>query len=66
MTACRILVLGALALFAVAASPAPTGGSVKGCGLGPLGDPNLDRLDRVQSPGAARICALYLNTHGGS
>jgi hypothetical protein len=66
MATCRIVVLGLLVLAAAAASPAPTGGSIGGCGLGPISDSNLDQLDRVQSAGAAKICALYLNTHGGS
>jgi hypothetical protein len=56
------LILAAAALFATVGLPASTGTPVDGCGFTPASDANLPRLDRVQSAGTARICAVYLNS----
>ena len=53
--------------LALAAAPAPAGSKTAGCGIAVASsDPELrasfERFDRLQSPTAARICALFLNT----
>jgi hypothetical protein len=59
----RFLALAAVTLFALAAVPASTGADNRGkCGIALTTDSNFARLDRAQSPTAARICAMYLNT----
>ena len=59
----RFLVLALTALVAIAVVPGSTGAdSQRGCGIGLTADPAFQRLDRVQSASAAKICALYLNT----
>jgi hypothetical protein len=50
----------------LAVAPAPAGSQRAGCGIViASSDPELqasfERFDRVQSPTAARICALFLN-----
>jgi hypothetical protein len=55
----------AVALVAVAAAavPATTGADNRGtCGIALTSDVTFQRLDRVQSAGAAKICRMYLNT----
>jgi|GraSoiStandDraft_36_1057302.scaffolds.fasta_scaffold1248314_1 hypothetical protein len=59
----RFLALALIALVAVAAVPASTGSDNNGkCGIALTSDASFQRLDRVQSAGAAKICAIYLNT----
>ena len=63
MTSPRFIVLALMAVVAVAALPASTGADGQGgCGIALTSDANFQRLDRVQSAGAAKICAMYLNT----
>ncbi len=57
----RSLVLAIAALFATAAVPAPAGNGVS-CGLANSTDTAFQRIDRTPSAGAAKICAIYLNT----
>ena len=57
----RTLALAFVAIFALAAVPAPAGNGVN-CGLGLTADTDFQRLDRTPSPSAAKICAIYLNT----
>ncbi len=57
----RTLALAFFAIFALAAVPAPAGSGVN-CGLGLTADTAFQRLDRAPSAGAAKICAIYLNT----
>ncbi len=61
MRTSRSLSLALLAFLALAFVPAPNGSAVSGCGFGRSSDPNLRLLDHVQSAGAAKICAIYLN-----
>jgi hypothetical protein len=61
MTTSRIFVLAALSLVAAAVVPGSTG-NVSRCGIAPAHDPIVAELDRTQSAGAAKICAIYLNT----
>ncbi len=58
----RALVVAAIAIVALAAVPAPSGTEAGGCGLALTTDAAVKRLDRTQSIGAAKICAIYLNT----
>jgi hypothetical protein len=59
----RFLALAVVTLVAVAAVPGSTGADNRSkCGIALTTDANFARLDRVQSPTAARICAMYLNT----
>jgi hypothetical protein len=59
----RFFAVAAVALTAVAAIPASTGADNRGtCGIALTSDVNFQRLDRAQSAGAAKICAIYLNT----
>jgi hypothetical protein len=59
----RFLALAVVALVAVAAMPGTTGADNRGkCGIALTADANFARLDRVQSPTAAKVCAMYLNT----
>ena len=51
----------------LAVAPAPAGLQARGCGIAVASsDPELrasfERFDRVQSPTAAKTCALFLNT----
>ena len=63
MTSPRFMVLALIAVVAVAALPASTGADNQSrCGIALTSDANFQRLDRVQSAGAAKICAMYLNT----
>jgi hypothetical protein len=62
MKAHRLLALAVMSLVAIAAVPASTGTDTQGCGMALTTDANFKRLDRVQSAGAAKICAMYLNT----
>jgi hypothetical protein len=62
MKAHRLLALAVMSLVAIAAVPASTGTDTHGCGVTLTTDANFKRLDRVQSAGAAKICAMYLNT----
>jgi hypothetical protein len=63
MTSPRFIVFALIAVVAVAALPASTGADNQGrCGIALTSDANFQRLDRVQSAGAAKICATYLNT----
>ena len=50
----------------LAVAPAPAGLQTRGCGIAVASsDPELrasfERFDRLQSPTAARTCALFLN-----
>jgi hypothetical protein len=59
----RFFAVAAVAITAVAAIPASTGAHKSGtCGIALTSDLNFQRLDRGQSAGAAKICAIYLNT----
>ena len=59
----RFFAVAVVALTAVAASPASTGVNSRGtCGIALTSDASFQRLDRVQSASAAKICAIYLNT----
>jgi hypothetical protein len=62
MKAHRFLALAVMSLVAIAAVPASTGTDTQGCGMTLTTDANFKRLDQVQSAGAAKICAMYLNT----
>jgi hypothetical protein len=62
MRAHRFLAVAVMSLVAIAAVPASTGTDTQGCGVTLTADANFKRLDRVQSAGAAKICAMYLNT----
>ena len=57
----RLLTAALLGLAVSAAVPASIGAGIGKCGLDLRGDANLRRLDRHQSPAAAKICAIYLN-----
>lgn len=59
----RTFGLSLLVLLGLAVVPAPAGNSSAGCGFAPATDINIQRLDRTQSAGAAKICAMYLNTY---
>ena len=61
----RTMTLAFVAVFALAAVPAPAGNGVN-CGLGLSADAAFQRSDRGPSASAARICAIYLNTDGAS
>lgn len=59
----RVFAVAAVALTAVAANPASTGAGKSGtCGLALTSDATFQRFDRTPSAGAAKICAIYLNT----
>jgi hypothetical protein len=63
MKSSRVLALALIALVAVAAVPGSIGADNRStCGIALTSDANLQRLDRVQSASAAKICAIYLNT----
>lgn len=52
-----------LVAVAAAAIPVSTGADNRGtCGIALTSDATFQRLDRVQSAGAAKICRMYLNT----
>lgn len=61
MTKLRTLTLAFVAVFALSAVPAPAGNGAS-CGLGLAADAAFQRVDRAPSAGAAKICAIYLNT----
>lgn len=61
MSKLRTLTLAFVAVFALAAVPAPAGNGAS-CGLGLSADAAFQRIDRAPSAGAAKICAIYLNT----
>jgi hypothetical protein len=58
----RYRAIALLALTASLVAPSSTGPMAKGCGLGFARDSIVERLDSAQSAGAAKICAIYLNT----
>jgi hypothetical protein len=59
----RFVVLALTALVAAATVPVSTGAENQGkCGIALSSDVSFQRFDRVQSAGAAKICAIYLNT----
>ena len=64
MKTLRILFLALLPIFALTAETAPASSEGQGCGV--AFDPDLRtafaRFERAQSSGAAKICALYLNS----
>jgi hypothetical protein len=57
----RTVVLTFVAVFALSAVPAPAGDGAN-CGLRLSADAAFQRIDRAPSAGAAKICAIYLNT----
>lgn len=57
----RTLALAFVAVFALSAVPAPAKDGTS-CGLGLAADAAFQRIDRAPSAGAAKICAIYLNT----
>jgi hypothetical protein len=61
----RLMIM--LVPLVLAVAPAPAGLQTRGCGIAVASaDPELrasfERFDRVQSPTAAKVCALFLNT----
>jgi hypothetical protein len=63
MQTSRCLALAAIALVAVATVPVSTGAERSGsCGIALTSDAQFRQHDRVRSAGAAKICAIYLNT----
>ena len=61
----RLMIM--LVPLVLAVAPAPAGLQMRGCGIAVASsDPELrasfERFDRVQSPTAAKACALFLNT----
>ena len=61
----RLMIM--LVPLVLAVAPAPAGLQTRGCGIAVASsDPELrasfERFDRVQSPTAAKACALFLNT----
>ena len=61
----RLMIM--LVPLVLAVAPAPAGVQTRGCGIAVASsDPELrasfERFDRVQSPTAAKACALFLNT----
>ena len=65
MKSLKILALALLPILALTAETAPAGSQAQGCGVQAI-DPGLRAafasFDRNQSAGAAKICALYLNS----
>ena len=61
----RIFFLALLPIFALTAETAPASSEGQGCGVQAF-DPDLRpafaHVERAQSSGAAKICALYLNS----
>jgi hypothetical protein len=61
----RTILFALLPILVMTVETAPAGSDIQGCGVRAV-DPGLRaafaRFDRGQSPAAARICALYLNT----
>jgi len=61
----RSVVLAFLPVLAMTAETAPAGSEGHGCGVWAV-DPGVraafERFDGLQSRGAARICAFYLNS----
>jgi hypothetical protein len=60
----RLMIM--LVPLVLAVAPAPAGLQTRGCGIAVASsDPELrasfERFDRVQSPTAAKACALFLN-----
>jgi hypothetical protein len=66
MTTLRTILFALLPILAMTAETAPAGSDIQGCGVRAI-DPGLraafEQFDRGQSRSAAKICALYLNTH---
>jgi hypothetical protein len=58
----RYFALALMSLVAIAAVPVSTGADQNGCGIALTADANFKRLERMQSPSAQKICAMYLNT----
>lgn len=59
----RSLALALFALVAVATVPASTGSDSRStCGIALSTDAYFKQFDRIRSAGAAKICAMYLNT----
>jgi hypothetical protein len=60
----RTVLLALLPILAMTAETAPAGSQGPGCGVQAI-DPGvraaLERFERTQSAGAAKVCALYLN-----
>jgi len=61
----RLAILLILLMLSVA--PAPAGLQTRGCGIAVASSDSelrasFERFDRLQSPTAARTCALFLNT----
>jgi len=58
-------ILAFLLPLSLAVAPAPAGMESRGCLAAPIADPDIAasfaRLERLQSPTAARICAMFLN-----
>ena len=65
MKTLRLLLLALAPVLAMTAETAPAGSAVRGCGVSAI-DPGIraafERFDRTQSPAAAKICAVYLNS----
>jgi hypothetical protein len=63
MNTSRFLAVAVIALVAVAALPVSTETENRSaCGIALTSDAQFKQLDRVRSTGAAKICAMYLNT----
>jgi hypothetical protein len=57
----RLFAIAAVVATATAVAPSSIGSVGKGCGFSIARDSILARQDSVQSSGAAKICAIYLN-----
>jgi hypothetical protein len=66
MKTIRTFILALVPILAMTAELAPAVSDTKACGIGHAVDPGLRAafadFDRRQSPAAAKICALYLNS----
>jgi hypothetical protein len=59
----RLLAPALIAVLALAMLPASTGVDNRStCGIALTSDAHFKQLERIRSAGAAKICAMYLNT----
>jgi hypothetical protein len=63
MRTSRLLAPAVIAVLALAMLPASTGLDTRStCGIALTSDAHFKQLERIRSAGAAKICAMYLNT----